>query len=418
MFTARTSRRSPSGPGLTKRSEALRVLTLNCGSSSLKFELLDAEPGKEGAEPVASGQVERVGGAGRASLRHAGAHIEREIETRDHREAFDAALRLLEESGCLAGIEGIGHRVVHGGGRFRSSSRIDDEVVEAIRAVSDLAPLHNGPALAVIEAAREHFESSLPMVAVFDTAFFADLPAVASRYAIPRELSERYEIRRFGFHGLAHGYMVRRFQALRPDVHQPRLITLQLGGGCSATASVDGSPIDTSMGYTPLEGLIMGTRSGDIDPALPLRLQALTGKSAEEVEALLNKESGLLGLSGRSSEMRDLVPAAKEGDTDAAFATEAFCNSVKKYIGAYVAVLGGADGIVFGGGIGENMPEIREQVCRGLEWAGIVLDLDANQRASGTESRISSTTSRADVWVMRVDEAAVIARETVAVLKK
>jgi acetate kinase len=350
------------------------------------------------------------------TLTRGGSIEARNIETRDHADAFETTYKALDQIGLMDSIDAVGHRVVHGGLRFRTATRIEAGVIEAIREATDLAPLHNRPALAVIEAAQERLGANMPMVACFDTAFFAELPDVASRYAIPKEVSERYGIRRFGFHGLAHGDMVRRFQALRPDVPRPRLITLMLGGGCSATASFDGAPVDTSMGYTPLEGLVMGTRSGDIDPALPLRLQALSGQSAGEIEALLNEGSGLLGLSGRSGEMRDLAPAAASGDQEAAFAIELFCTSVRKYIGAYLAILGSADAIVFGGGIGENMPEVRARICQGFEWAGLQLDAQANGAPNLAEARISTAGSSIDAWVMRVDEAAVIARETAAVL--
>ena len=393
------------------------MLAINCGSTTLKYDIIDLETGREEVSRVANGAVERIGRQGRMTLRCGDDWHDETITTRDHRDAFDAAYGLLQASGCLDGVEGAGHRVVHGGLRFRYSARIDGDVIAAIREVSDLAPLHNKPSLEVIEAALERCSTDMPQVAAFDTAFFAELPELAARYAIPKDLSERYGIRRFGFHGLAHGYMVQRFQALQPDVLRPRLITLMLGGGCSATASFDGRPLDTSMGYTPLEGLIMGTRSGDLDPALPLRLQALTGKSADEVETLLNTQSGLLGLSGRSGEMRDVVPAEAEGDLDAAFAVEAFCARARKYIGAYMAVLGGADGIVFGGGIGENMPEIRSRICRGFEWAGLVVDDDVNRNGGGPEVQISAAESGIRAWTIHVDEAAVIARETVVLLK-
>lgn len=378
--------------------------------------MLEVGTGDAEVTRIAAGAVDRIGGAGRVTLERDGDKHEHETETRDHRDAFDAALRLMDEAGCLSDIAAIGHRIVHGGLRFRSSTVIDANVIGAIREVSDLAPLHNAPALAVIEAAGAAFGPEVPMVAAFDTAFFADLPDVASRYAIPKELSERYGIRRFGFHGLAHDDMIRRFQTLRPEVPRPRLVTLQLGNGCSATASFEGRPVDTSMGYTPLEGLIMGTRSGDLDPALPLRLQALTGMSAQDVEDLLNSRSGLLGLSGRSADMRDLLEAAASGDADCALAVDAFCARTTKYVGAYTALLGGIDALIFGGGIGEHSPEIRRRICRGMQWAGLTLDEDANQIAAGPEVHISANASRIDVWVMHVDEAAVIARETVALL--
>lgn len=378
--------------------------------------MLDVQHDDSEHERVATGQVERIGSTGRAVIEHGGERTEREVTTRDHADAFATAQNLLETAG-LGRIEAVGHRVVHGGLHFREATLVDEGVIEAIREVCDLAPLHNRPALAIIEASRAAFGPSTPMVAAFDTAYFAGLPEVAARYAVPKDLSDRYGIRRFGFHGLAHGDMAQRFKALRPDIARPRLITLQLGGGCSATASIDGAPVDTSMGYTPLEGLVMGTRSGDIDPALPLRLQALTGKPADEIEALLNTDSGLKGLAGHS-EMRDLLPEARAGSPDAALAVDVFCAGVRKYVGAYMAVMGGADGIVFGGGIGENMPEIRRRVCDDMGWCGVILDPEANESAVGKDGRISAADSKVDVRVMRVDEAGVIARETAAALRQ
>jgi acetate kinase len=394
----------------------VKVLTLNCGSSTLKFDVMDVRFGDDPVERVAHGAIERIGGKGKARLTCGDEETEREVETQDHRDAFHVAHEMMDASGCLEGLEAVGHRVVHGGTRFLRPILIDDEVIEGIREVSVLAPLHNHPALAVIEASREAFDAETPMIAAFDTTYYVEMPEVATRYAIPREISDRYEIRRFGFHGLAHGYMARRYQELRPEVQRPRLVTLQLGGGCSVTASFDNQPMDTSMGYTPLQGLIMGTRSGNLDPALPLRLQALTGMTADEVESMLNTESGILALSGKSAEMRDLVPASEAGDQDAALAVDAFCASAKKYVGGYLALLGGADAIVFGGGIGENMPAIRRMICQGLQWAGVTLSDDVNEKAEGPETRISDKGSRIEVWVIRVDEAAVIARETVSLL--
>jgi acetate kinase len=331
------------------------------------------------------------------------------VPVADHGEAMRRALSLLEAEDLLGDIEALGHRVVHGGPRFNSPVRIDDEVIAAIDAVSELAPLHNEPALRAIQAARDHLGDDRPMVATFDTAFFTALPEVASAYAIPRDLAEKHAIRRYGFHGLAHRYMVQRFRQLRPDVRSPRLITLQLGNGCSATASVDGRPIDTSMGFTPLEGLVMGTRSGDIDPSLPLYLAEKEALSTTEVASLLNKRSGLLALSGRSQDMRDLEAAAREGDERSRLAIDVFSYRVKKYVGAYLAALGGADGIIFGGGIGEHSAAVRERVCAGMEWAGIRLDPRRNGVAGDGEARITDDTSAIDCWVVAVDEAAIIA---------
>ena len=394
----------------------MRVLALNCGSSSLKFDVLDAGDGPSVLR-VASGEIDRIGaGKATASLAHGDTKIEREAEAPDQQHAFVTAMSLLDEAGLANGIDAVGHRVVHGGARFVSPSLIDDDVIGGIEAASELAPLHNKPALAAIEAARSHFGTALPMVATFDTAFFADLPDVAANYALPRELTGRLGIRRFGFHGLAHRYMVERYRALRPEVQRPRLITLQLGNGCSATASLDGRPLDTSMGFTPLEGLIMGTRSGDLDPALPLLIAEKEGLSTQEVDALLNTHSGLLGISGRSRDMRDLVEAASRGDAAADLAVRAFCYRVTKYVGSYLAVLGGADAIVFGGGIGENSADVRRSVCRGLEWAGLRLDEAANAHSHADDRPIGVLGIPMEAWTVRVDEAVVIARDVAVCL--
>jgi len=392
----------------------MRVLTVNCGSSSLKFDVVDVKKGTEGISRFGSGEVSRIGHESRCVL-EAGARVERDQSVGDHAQAFRAAVAMLREADLGEGIGAIGHRVVHGGSSFRHPVRVDENVVRDIEAASELAPLHNGPALSAIRAAAGEM-GELPMVATFDTAYYADLPEVAATYALPQDLSEKYGIRRFGFHGLAHRYMVERYQALHPELKSLRLITLQLGNGCSATASLDGRPLDTSMGFTPLEGLIMGTRSGDLDPSIPLFLARRNGMSVEAVERLLNQESGLLGLSGRSNDMRDLLEAEAAGDARAGMAVEAFCFRIQKYVGAYLAVLGGADAIVFGGGIGEHSAEVRRRVCLGLQWAGLNLDVDANLADAPGDRRISGDGSEIEVWVLAVDEASVIARDTATVL--
>jgi acetate kinase len=396
----------------------MNVLCINCGSSSLKFDLMEARSGRQAvSERIASGSIERVGGEADLVISVPGAPTrERQQPIEDHSEAMQEAVGLLDEAGLLAGVEAVGHRVVHGGPDLCAPTVIDDTVVEAIQAVGELAILHNQPALDAIAGCRARFGDALPMVATFDTAFYAELPDVAARYALPRQLTQDLGIRRFGFHGLAHRYGIEAVRAARPDAASGRLITLQLGNGCSATASLDGRPLDTSMGFTPLEGLIMGTRSGDLDPSLPLYLANRRGLSADQVESLLNRQSGLLGLSGLSHDMRDLLEAAKQGHADAALAVEQFCYRVRKYVGAYISVLGGADAVVFGGGIGENSPEVRERVCSGLEWAGLQFNHAANETMSGETARISQEGSKVEAWVVRVDEAAIIARDTVTCL--
>jgi acetate kinase len=398
----------------------MNVLCVNCGSSSLKFDLMEAHSGRQaGPERIASGSIDRVGGVAGLILSVPGAPTqERQQPVKDHSEAMQEAVALLDGAGLLAGLEAVGHRVVHGGPDLRAPAAIDDAVIAAIQAASELAMLHNQPALDAIAGCRARFGDAVPMVATFDTAFYADLPEVASRYALPKQLTQDLGIRRFGFHGLAHRYMIDAVRPAQPDALSPRLITLQLGNGCSATASRDGKPLDTSMGFTPLEGLMMGTRSGDLDPSLPLFLATRRGLSPDQVESVLNRQSGLLGLSGLSQDMRDLLEAATHGHADAALAVDQFCYRVRKYVGAYFSVLGGADAIVFGGGIGENSPEIRERVCRGLEWAGLQLSREANETVSGEAARISREGSTVEAWAVRVDEAAIIARDTVACLAR
>jgi acetate kinase len=257
------------------------------------------------------------------------------------------------------------------------------------------------------------------MVATFDTAFHRTMSERASRYAIPLELAERHRIRRYGFHGLAHRYMTERYAALTATpLEQVKLVTLQLGNGCSATAIEGGRSVDTSMGFTPLEGLMMGTRSGDVDPSLAGFLARREGVDIEEAEAWLNTRSGLLGVSGKSADMRELLEAEEGGDARAALAVEMFCYRVRKYVGAYLAALGGADAVVFGGGIGENAPLVRARICAGMGWCGLTLDEDRNARTGGSEGRISSDDSKVRAYVIPVDEAAVIALDTVHCLRR
>ncbi len=396
----------------------MRILTINCGSATLKFDVLDASMHKPGnVSRVARGIVDGIGSNSVTSLSVGGNDREVHKSAGDHHEAFALAVGMLQESGLLSGIEAVGHRVVHGGIRFREPVLIVKEVIEAIEAAGNLAPLHNRSAVAVIRAAGEQFGGSKPMVATFDTAYYASLPDVAAGYALPRDLSERLGIRRFGFHGLAHRYMVERYRALQPGILEARLITLQLGNGCSVTAIKDGIPVDTSMGFTPLEGLIMGTRSGDLDPSIPLLLIEREELTTREAEELLNKRSGLLGLSGRSNDMRDILAAAEAGEPDSELAVRAFCYRAKKYVGAYLSILGGADAVIFGGGIGENLPKIREGICAGFEWAGLQLDPTENTVVLRSDAKISGAGSAIEAWVVQVDEAAVIACDVIERLR-
>jgi acetate kinase len=401
----------------------MNVLVINCGSSTLKFQLIDIGSGfgalGEGRR-LAGGIVERIGGAAAIDLAAGnGDRLQKPVTTADHAEATGLVLDWLDSTDLLGsrGLEAVGHRVVHGGERFLEPTLIDDEVVGAIEALVELAPLHNAPSLAAIRAARGRLGPRVPMVAVFDTAFHRAMPERASLYAIPRDLAERHHIRRYGFHGLAHRYMTERYAAMasRP-LEEVKLVTLQLGNGCSATAVEGGCSVDTSMGFTPLEGLMMGTRSGDADPSLAGFLARREGVVVEEIEGWLNTRSGLLGVSGVTSDMRELLEAESHGDARAALAVEMFCYRVRKYVGAYLAALGGAEAVVFGGGIGENAPSVRARICAGMGWCGLRLDEERNAGAVGVEGRISSDDSGLRAYVVAVDEAAVIARDTVRCL--
>jgi acetate kinase len=385
----------------------VRVLAVNCGSSSLKFQLVEATAGAE--RRLARGLVERIGDRAIATLVAGDAAPRRErADVGDHDQAVGLMFAWLREAG-LSAPDAVGHRVVHGGARYTAPTRIDDRVVAGLQAVRDLAPLHNGPGVAGIEACRRHAGASLPMVAVFDTGFHATMPEVAWRYALPTELADRHGIRRYGFHGISYAYLVARYAELaRRAPETIDMIALHLGNGCSVAAIRGGRSVDTSMGFTPLEGLVMGTRSGDLDPAIVGVLAAREHADVDEVERWLNERSGLLGLSGASRDMRDLLAS---GDRRARLAVDIFCYRARKYVGAYLAVLGVPPALVFSGGIGEHAAEIRTRVCDGLGWAGIALDPAANAAATG-DARIGAADAAVDTWVIATDEERMLARQT------
>lgn len=399
----------------------MKVLVINSGSSSIKFRLVDVVEESNGAlttgPALLQGSIKGIGS--HTSFEVLGEHEDRSgaIEIRDHAQALRVLFDRL--AGSLGGIDAVGHRVVHGADRFVESTLITEEVEAGIDALSELAPLHNPACLAGIRGTREVLGSKLPMVAVFDTAFHKTMPAIAKQYAIPRELADRHRISRYGFHGIAHASLAHGYAATTgTPLERARLITLQLGNGCSVAAIAQGRSVETSMGFTPLEGLVMGTRSGDVDASIISYLCEREKAEPAEVERWLNERSGLLGLSGRSSDMRELLRAAEqEQDQRVMFAIDLFCYRVRKYLGAYLAVLGGADAIVFGGGIGENAPEIRNRICRNMGWCGLRLDPDRNRAsvglAPGQAARISVEESRPSAYVVAADEETWIARETV-----
>jgi len=405
------------------------VLVLNAGSSSLKFQLVRTDSlgiANHTDEKLARGTIERIGGEAVFTLRGGRDAVSRgSAPMRDLRAAVEYIVSWLasEESGRVIGavgeIEAVGHRVVHGGERFQRSVRIDDTVLHGMEDMIELAPLHNPHNIKGVAAARAVLGAEVPNVAVFDTAFHHTLPEKAYLYAIPYQLYRRHKVRRYGFHGTSHRYVAYRWRELTLVAREAtRIITLHLGNGCSACAIDQGNSVDTSMGFTPLEGLVMGTRSGDLDPAVVEFLEAKEGLSATAVDNLLNKQSGLLGISGLTNDMRDLLAEAHENDDRRArLAIDMFCYRARKYIGAYLAALGGADAIIFAGGIGENAPEVRAQICRGLEWVGIEIDEAANTRmVGGVEGRITTDSSRLAVWVIPTDEELLIARDTFRVV--
>jgi acetate kinase len=400
----------------------VNVLVLNAGSSSLKFEVIRTDQERIGSdtdERLAGGVIDRIGGEALIYLETAGKAARRTAAPiRDHRAAVEAALRWLgdEETGAgFRGIDAVGHRVVHGGEQFTRSVLIDDGVMTQIEDTIDLAPLHNPHNLKGIRAVRDVLGRDVPQAAVFDTAFHHTLPDHAYLYAIPYSLYRRHRVRRYGFHGTSHRYVAYRYRRLTGTSRDAtRLITLHLGNGCSACAIEAGDSRDTSMGFTPLEGLVMGTRSGDLDPAILDYIAGKEGMNLHEVENLLNKQSGLLGISGLTNDMRELLAEAREhDDRRARLAIEIFCYRIRKYVGSYLAAIDGADAIVFTGGIGENAPEIRERVLDGLKWMGVSLDADANSAmVAGAEGRITTAASRLHAWVIPTDEELLIARDT------
>jgi len=400
----------------------MQLLVFNAGSSSLKFDLLEVS-GAGPARRIKSGSfVDTADGSGQLAL-HVDGAAPRGARTVDSlAAAADFVLGWLSDGGAhggnlLAALDGTVHRIVHGGDKFRATTRLDEAQLAALAALSELAPLHNPPALSVIAAVRRRLGTALPLVAVFDTAYYAALPAAAYRYAIPERWYESYGVRRYGFHGTAHRYLCRAARARLPaGAPASRVVSLQLGRGCSVTATHEERAIATSMGFTPLEGLIMGTRCGDLDPGAVLYVMERAQLSAAEMSRQLNNASGLLGVSGRSADMQELLALERAGDARCALAVEMFCRRARGYLCAYLGELGGADLIAFGGGIGENSAEIRGRILQGLAWAGIELDPVANRACVGVTGSIAAPTSRSALEVIRVDEASVLAAEAASLL--
>ena len=398
----------------------MNILVINCGSSSLKYQLIDSE-----SEAVlAKGLCERIGIAGSAITHQVGEgdKVKTEIDMTDHTQAVAAVIDKLTDpqDGVVKSLDeigAIGHRIVHGGENFASSVIINDEVIAAIEKCNDLAPLHNPANLIGINSCKEIMPNT-PMVAVFDTAFHQTMPKKAYLYGLPYEYYEKYKVRRYGFHGTSHDFVSNRVAELMGKKREDmKIIICHLGNGASVSAVMNGKCVDTSMGLTPLEGLIMGTRSGDMDPAIISFLAEKEGKTAQEIVDICNKKSGVLGLSdGLSSDFRDLGDAADSGNEKAETALETWGYRVAKYVGAYVAAMNGVDAVVFTAGVGENNIKARSIVCQYLGYLGVTIDAQANSER-GEEIRISTQDSKTQVWVVPTNEELAIARETVRLVK-
>ena len=396
----------------------MKILVVNCGSSSLKFQLIDSET----EEVAASGLCERIGLDGALIYKVNGDKIKQEIDLPDHEVAIKKVLDTLldKEIGVLTSLDeigAIGHRMVHGGEKFSSSVIINEEIIKQIETCNDLAPLHNPANLLGVRACQEVMPG-VPKVVVFDTAFHQTMPSKAYLYALPKEYYEKYGVRRYGFHGTSHSFVSKRLAELAGlDINNSRMIICHIGSGASISAIKDGKSVDTSMGMTPLEGLMMGTRSGDMDPAIIEFICQKENITVQEMTTILNKKSGALGLSGLSNDYRDLVEAAQGGNQDAINALDVMVYRVIKYIGAYYMALGGVDAIALTAGVGENNLELRAKIVEGLAAIGIKLDVEANA-VRGDERKISTDDSAAQVWVVPTNEELAIARETARLVCK
>ena len=404
--------------GEGRKEVKMKILVVNCGSSTLKFQLIDSET----EEVSASGLCERIGLGGSITYKKEGEKYQEEVPFPDHGVAIQKVLDTLlnGEIGVLKSlseINAIGHRLVHGGEKFASSVVIDEEVIKAIESCNDLAPLHNPANLLGVRACQKVMPG-IPNVAVFDTAFHQTMPPKAYLYGLPKEYYKKYGVRRYGFHGTSHSFVSHRLAELAGlDIGNSKMIVCHIGSGASISAIKNGESIDTSMGMTPLEGLLMGTRSGDIDPAIIEFICSKEGISVGEMTDILNKKSGALGVSGVSSDFRDLIEEMENGNEDAKNAVDIMIYRIIKYIGAYFVALDGADAIALTAGIGENNAMVRERIMKGLAAIGVVPDLEANAE-SGREHILTKPESKVAVWVIPTNEELAIARETVRLVKK
>lgn len=397
----------------------MKILVINAGSSSLKYQLIDMD----NQNVIAKGNCERIGVDGLITHKFADRSLQYEVPFPTHKEAFMEVVKALTSGegkviGDVSEISAVGHRVLHGSEVYKVSTLITEKVIDDIESFSELGPLHNPPQAAAMRACRTVFGPDTPMVAVFDTSFHQTMPEKAYMYGIPYEYYEKYHIRKYGFHGTSHRYVSQHYlemRGLKPE--GTKLVVCHLGNGSSITAVKDGKCMDTSMGFTPLDGILMGTRSGAVDPSVVLYLENKENLSADQMNDILNKKSGFLGVSELSSDARDLVNASHEGNKLAKLACDMVRYEIKKFIGAYAAAMGGLDAVLFTGGIGENSGELRAEVCEELEFMGIQLDEKENDYNTGSDHKISVPSQKVEVWVIPTNEELAIALDTKAIIE-
>lgn len=397
----------------------MKILVINAGSSSLKYQLMDME----NEHVLAKGNCERIGVDGKIGHKtDDGRKAEYDVAFPTHKEAFMEVVKLLTTGDAsviknVNEISAVGHRVLHGSEVYKVSTLVTDQVIDDVASFKDLGPLHNPPQAVAMRACQEVFGKDIPMVAVFDTSFHQTMPEKAYMFGIPYEYYERYHIRRYGFHGTSHRYITGRFGELCGGTEGKKLIICHLGNGSSLAAVKDGKVMDTSMGFTPLDGFLMGTRSGGIDPSVVTFIANKENMTPDQMSDMLNKKSGFLGVSGVSSDCRDLNEAAQGGNKRAQLALDMFVYQIKKFIGGYAAAMGGVDAIIFTGGIGENDAEMRAEICSGFEFMGLNVDKAACEGASRKEAKFSAANSKVEAWVLPTNEELMIARDTLSLVK-
>ncbi len=398
----------------------MKILIINAGSSSLKYQLMDMAD----ESVIAKGNCERIGVDGKIGHKTAnGFELEYDIPFPTHKEALLEVVKVLTTGegkviDDVKEINAIGHRVLHGQEVYKVSTIVTEKVIEDVMNFKELGPLHNPPQAIAMATCFEVFGKDTPMVAVFDTSFHQTMPRKAYIFGIPYEYYEKYSIRRYGFHGTSHRYIAQRYGEIKGDLTGKKVITCHLGNGSSITAIQDGKSVDTSMGFTPLDGFIMGTRSGGIDPSVVTYIQNKEGLSPDEMSDLMNKKSGFLGLSGVSSDCRDIEEAAENGNERAAMTMEILVYQIKKFVGSYAAAMGGVDAIIFTGGIGENDADVRAAVCSDMEFLGLSIDKEACKNASRKEAMFSTPGSKVEAWVLPTNEELLIARDTLELVSK